>query len=151
MMNDKPITKEMLEIYVVTLEKQVQQMSLVVKTLEELNEKIEKVDGKFYNLHSDLGDIIRNQIKDLTDKIERALTTLYLVKEQVNETVQADKDLNTKAYELAEEVKNKIDDVSGSVSELQTSIKIDRAVNIIGWASFLLSMLTIILKLFGKL
>ena len=45
----KPVTNEVIKAYVDILEKQVSQTALMIKTLAELNEKLEKIEGHFNN------------------------------------------------------------------------------------------------------
>lgn len=142
----------MMEIYVRVLEKQVQQMTLVVTTLEELNDKLEKVEGHFHNgFQSEITNHITAQINVVTDKMEKALTTIYMIKEYVARGEEADKGLNKQAYDLTTEIKDKISGLKGDMAELKSSIKVDRVTNIIGWSTFILAMLGMLLKLFGKM
>ena len=148
----KPVTADVMRAYISVLEKQVQQMTLVVTTLEELNEKLEKVEGHFHNgFKSDITDHITEQINVVMEKIEKALTTIYIVKDYVARAEETNKDLNSKAYELTNDVKEKIGGLKGDIAELKSAIKIDRATNLIGLGTFIIGILTIILKMFGKL
>ena len=148
----KPITADVMRAYISVLEKQVQQMTLVVTTLEELNEKLEKVEGHFHNgFKSEITDHITEQIRVVTEKMEKALTTVYIIKDYVAKMEEADKEQATRAYELTNELKDKISGLKGDISELKSSIKADRITNIAGLGTFVLGILTIILKLFGKL
>lgn len=150
--NNKPITKEMMEAYVSVLEKQVSQMSLVVTTLEELNDKLEKVEGHFNNgFKSEIKDHVTEQIKEVRDKTEEAIKSLIVIQKNVEKSTTSDKELNDKAYELTSAIKDKIGGLSAGIAELKSAIKIDRATNIIGLSTFIIGILTIILKLFGKL
>ena len=151
--NDKkPITADVMRAYISVLEKQVQQMTLVVTTLEELNEKLEKVEGHFHNgFKSEITEHVTEQIDTVMEKMEKALTTIYIIKEYVSRAEESDKLINDKAYELTNEVKEKISGLKGDVAELKSAIKIDRATNLIGLGTFIIGILTIILKMFGKL
>ena len=138
--------------YISVLEKQVQQMTLVVTTLEELNEKLEKVEGHFHNgFKSEITEHVTERIDAVMEKMEKALTTIYIIKEYVSRAEESDKLINDKAYELTNEVKEKIGSLKGDVAELKSAIKIDRATNLIGLGTFIIGILTIILKMFGKL
>jgi len=149
---DKPITKETMEIYIRVLEKQVQQMTLVVTTLEELNDKLEKIEEHFHNgFRSEITEHITGQITVVTEKIEKALTTIYIIKDYVARAEETNKELNNKAYNLSDEIKEKINGLKGDVVELKSAIKLDRATNLIGLGTFIIGILTIILKMFGKL
>lgn len=151
--NDKkPITADVMKAYISVLEKQVQQMTLVVTTLEELNEKLEKVEGHFHNgFKSEITEHVTERIDAVMEKMEKALTTIYIIKEYVSQAEESDKLINNKAYELTNEVKEKISGLSSDIGELKTAIKIDRATNLIGLGSVILGFVTIILKMFGKL
>lgn len=150
--DNKPITREMMTAYVTVLEKSVSQMALVVNTLEELNEKVNETNSHLTNgMKSEIIDEINKSIDSLSIKIEKALTTIYIIKEFVERQNDAAKELSHQAYELNKEIKEKIGNIDGDINELKTSMKVERAINIVGWSSFLLSMLAIILKLFGKL
>lgn len=152
-MDDKrPITADVMKAYISVLEKQVQQMTLVVTTLEELNDKLEKVEGHFHNgFKSEITNHITNQIDAVTEKIEKALTTIYIVKEYVTRAEESDKEMNNKAFTLTAEVKEKISGLKADIAELKSAIKVDRVTNIIGWSTFILTMMGMLLKLFGKL
>lgn len=148
----KPVTTDVMKAYISILEKQVQQMTLVVTTLEELNDKLEKVENHFHNgFKSDITNHVSEQVFIITEKIEKALTTVYIIKEHVENATDTDKQLNDKAYDLTNEVKEKISGLKGDISELKTAIKIDRATNLIGLGTFVLGIVTIILKMFGKI
>ena len=141
-----------MKAYISVLEKQVQQMTLVVTTLEELNEKLEKVEGHFHNgFKSEITEHVTERIDAVMEKMEKALTTIYIIKEYVSQAEESDKLINNKAYELTNEVKEKISGLSSDIGELKTAIKIDRATNLIGLGSVILGFVTIILKMFGKL
>ncbi len=148
----KPVTTEMMKAYITILERQVSQMTLVVNTLEELNDKLEKVEGHFHNgFKTDITEHITEQVDNVMEKIEKALTTIYIIKEHVQNSTEADKEIMSKAYMLTNEVKDKISSVKGDLAELKSAIKVDRVTNIIGWSTFIVTMITIVLKLFGKL
>lgn len=151
--NDKkPVTVDVMRAYVSVLEKQVQQMTLVVTTLEELNDKLEKVEGHFHNgFKSDITSHITDELFSVKEKLEKSLIALYIVKDNVEKSTSLDKSLNDKAHLLSNDIKDKIADLKGDVSELKTSIKIDRATNLIGLGTFVLGLVTIILKMFGKI
>jgi len=148
----RPVTTDVMRAYISVLEKQVQQMTLVVTTLEELNDKLEKVEGHFHNgFKSDITNHITDELFTVKEKLEKALTTLYIVKDNVEKSTASDKALNDKAYELTNDIKEKIGVLKGDIAELKTSIKIDRATNLIGLGTFVLGLVTIILKMFGKI
>jgi len=148
----KPITADVMKAYISVLEKQVQQMTLVVTTLEELNDKLEKVEGHFHNgFKSEITSHVTDQIDNVMEKIEKALTTIYMIKEFVARAEESDKEMNNKAFMLTNEVKDKISGIKGDVAELKSAIKVDRVTNIIGWSTFILTMVGMLLKLFGKL
>lgn len=148
----KPVTTDVMRAYISVLEKQVQQMTLVVTTLEELNDKLEKVEGHFHNgFKSDITGHVTEQISNVAEKIEKALTTIYIIKDYVAKSENADKEMTTRAYELTTELKEKIGGLKGDISELKSAIKLDRATNLIGLGTFIIGILTIILKMFGKL
>lgn len=148
----KPVTTEMMKAYITILERQVSQMTLVVNTLEELNDKLEKVEGHFHNgFKSEITDHITDQVDSVMEKMEKTLTTLYIIKEHVQKGAEADKELASRAFILTNEVKDKISTVRADVAELKSAIKVDRVTNIIGWSTFIITMITIVLKLFGKL
>lgn len=141
-----------MKAYISVLEKQVQQMTLVVTTLEELNDKLEKVEGHFHNgFKSELMEHTTKQITAVSDKIEKSLTTIFIIKDYVERAEEADKEQNTRSYALTNEIKDKISGLKGDVAELKSAIKVDRVTNIIGWSTFILSMMGMLLKLFGKL
>lgn len=152
-MDDKrPVTADVMRAYISVLEKQVQQMTLVVTTLEELNDKLEKVEGHFHNgFRSEITGHITDQIANVMEKMEKALTTIYIIKDYVERAEESDKDMSSKAYELTNDVKEKISGIKGDMAELKSAIKVDRVTNIIGWSTFIVTMITIVLKLFGKL
>lgn len=148
----KPITADIMRAYISVLEKQVSQMTLVVTTLEELNEKLEKVEGHFHNgFKSEITEHITDQIDGVMEKIEKALTTIYMIKEFVARAEESDKELVSRSFALTNEIKDKISGIKGDVAELKSAIKVDRVTNIIGWSTFILTMVGMLLKLFGKL
>lgn len=148
----KPVTADVMRAYISVLEKQVQQMTLVVTTLEELNDKLEKVEGHFHNgFKSEITNHVTDQIDGVMEKLEKALTTAYIIKEYAARGEEADKELVDRAFALTNEVKDKISGIKGDVAELKSAIKVDRVTNIIGWSTFILTMLGMLLKLFGKL
>jgi uncharacterized protein Yka (UPF0111/DUF47 family) len=151
-MSDKLITREVLEAYISILSKQVEQTSLMIKTLEELNDKLTNIEGHFSNgFRQDIIDHTTNQIAEVIDRLEKSLTTLYLVEDHTKLITDIEKNLNATAYKMTTEVKDKIGELKGLIGELNASMKVEKAVSIIGWSSFILSMLTIVLKLFGKI
>lgn len=142
----------MMEIYIKVLEKQVQQMTLVVTTLEELNDKLEKVEGHFHNgFKTEITNHITVQIGSVMEKMEKALTTIYMIKEYTGRDEETSKEAATRAYDLTNEIKEKIGGLKGDMAELKSSMKIDRATNLIGLGTFVLGIVTIILKMFGKI
>lgn len=148
----KPVTAEVMRAYISILEKQVQQMTLVVSTLEELNEKLEKVEGHFHNgFKSEITNHITDEIGEVREKIEKALTTVYMIKDYTERIEDANKELADQAYELTNEIKDKISALKGDIAELKSAIKVDRVTNIIGWSTFIISFMTVVLKLFGKI
>lgn len=148
----KPVTAEVMRAYISILEKQVQQMTLVVTTLEELNDKLEKVEGHFHNgFKSEITSHITDEIGEVREKIEKALTTVYMIKDYAERIEDADKELAEQAYELTNEIKDKISALKGDIAELKSAIKVDRVTNIIGWSTFIISFMTVVLKLFGKI
>lgn len=151
-MSDTPVTNEMIELYVRVLEKQVSQMTLVVNTLEELNDKLENIEAHLSNgMKSDINEHTTKHMSTVLDKIEKALTTLYIVKDHVEEATEFDRAINDKVFVLTNEIKDKINAVNANVAEFRSAIKIDRAINVVGWSTFILSMLTVILRAFGKI
>lgn len=150
--NKKPVTHEMMQLYIQVLEKQVQQMTLVVTTLQELNDKLEKVEGHFHNgFKSEIKDHITSQISDMIEKISEISTTIALIQQNVEQATISDKELGENAFSLNNEIKEKIGSLRSDVAELKTSIKIDRATNLIGLGTFVLGLVTIILKMFGRI
>lgn len=146
------VTTDVMRAYISVLEKQVQQMTLVVTTLEELNNKLEKVEGHFHNgFKSEITSHISEQNAVIMDKIEKALTTVYLIKDYATRGEGADKEMGTRAHNLSDEIKEKISGLKSDVSDLKSAIKIDRATNLIGLGTFVVGILTIILKVFGKI
>lgn len=146
------VTTDVMRAYISVLEKQVQQMTLVVTTLEELNDKLEKVEGHFHNgFKSEITNHISEQNAIVMDKMEKALTTIYIIKDYVARGEGADKELGEKAYNLTNEIKEKIGGLKSDVVDLKSAIKIDRATNLIGLGTFVVGILTIILKMFGKI
>src|SRR6266516_7611337 len=120
-MANAPITKETMEIYITVLEKQVSQMTLVVSTLEELNDKLEKVEGHFHNgFRSDITEHVTEQVSNVMEKTEKGLTTTYLIESSI-----------TRVEELDNEIKDKIGGLKGDIAELKSAIKIDNATNLI--------------------
>lgn len=149
---DKPITKETMEIYIRVLEKQVQQMTLVVTTLGELNDQLEKVESHFHNgFKAEIAEHITDGTNVIMEKIEKALTTIYMIKEFVARAEDSDKEMNNRAYALTNDIKDKISGLKGDVAELKSAIKVDRVTNIIGWSTFILAMVGMLLRLFGKM
>jgi len=148
----KPITAEVMRAYISVLEKQVQQMTLVVTTLEELNDKLEKVEGHFHNgFKSDITNHVSEQIANVMEKMEKALTTIYIIKEYAAKAEEADKELGKQGYDLTSELKEKVSGLKADMAELKSSIKIDRVTNIIGWSTFIVTIVGMLLRLFGKL
>jgi len=138
--------------YISVLEKQVQQMTLVVTTLEELNDKLEKVEGHFHNgFKSEITNHITDQIADVKEKMEKTLTSVYMIKEYAARAEDSDKEMSSRAYELTNDVKEKISSLKGDMADLKSSIKVDRITNIIGWSTFIVTMVGMLLRLFGKL
>ena len=150
--DDKPVTADVMRAYINVLEKQVSQMTLVVSTLEELNDKLEKIEGHFTNgFRSDIMEHTTKQITAVLDKIEKSLTTLYIVKDHVEDAADFDRSINDKVFALTNEIKDKINGLNANVNEFRSAIKIDRAINIVGWSAFIISIITVLLKAFGKL
>lgn len=148
----KPVTTDVMRAYISVLEKQVQQMTLVVTTLEELNDKLEKVEGHFHNgFKSEITSHISEQIAAVMEKMEKALTTIYILKDYSTRGEGADKELGDKVYTVNNEIKEKIGGLKADISELRSAIKLDRATNLIGLGTFIIGILTIILKMFGKI
>lgn len=148
----KPVTVEVMRAYIDVLEKQVSQMSLVVKTLEELNYKLEKVEGHFHNgFRTDIKDHVAEQISSVSSKIDTISTTLYVAKENLGRAAGAEEKINKQAAELANDIKDKIGALKSDMGELKSAIKVDRITNIVGWSVFISSILTMILRLWGKI
>lgn len=148
----KPITAEMMKAYITILEKQVSQMTLVVNTLEELNDKLEAVENHFHNgFKSDIVEHITNQIENIEERMNGSIVDIAIIKQNVEKSTNLDRVINKTASEITDTINDKIGELKGNMMELQSSIKVDKAISIIGWSGFLLSMVTIILKLFGKL
>lgn len=130
----EPLTNEMMALYIQVLEKQVSQMVTVVNTLEELHDQMKAIEHHFNNgFKSEIMEHTTEQSMLLLDKAEKSLTTTYINKELLEKAV--------------------IDfrDAKGLMTEIRNNIKIDRGINIIGWSAFIISMLTVLLKAFGKL
>ena len=148
----KPVTIEVMKAYIEILEKQVSQMQLVVSTLGELNEKLEKANDY---LHGGLKENIAEQIQEHTTnimgKLEKALTTIYIIEGYVKSAAKDDKESVDRTYKLTTEIKDKIGSLKGDVADLKNAMKVERVTNIIGLSSFLVTMITLILKLFNKL
>lgn len=148
----KPVTIEVMKAYIEILEKQVSQMQLVVSTLGELNEKLEKANE---HLHHGLKESIAEQIQEhtsnITEKMEKALTTLYIIEGYVKSAAEDDKESIDRTYKLTTEVKDKIGALRGELIDLKSGMKIDRVTTIAGWSTFVISIITIILRLFGKI
>jgi len=125
----RPITKEIMKAYIEILERQVAQTALIATMLEEIKDKLAISNEKM------------EEVNMISKMNQRALETSALI----------EKDINDNAYVLNTDVKNSIGGLKNDISDLRSSIKVDRAVNIIGWSGFLLGILTIILKLYGKL
>lgn len=140
--NHQPVTKEMMEIYVKVLEKQVSQMSLVATTLTELNTKLEKVEGHFTNgFKSDILEHITKTEDKIGSQIERvtsAAATLSIVNERNATTLAALNEKNAVA------VMNKLE---MSMAKIESMLKLSVISNVIGWGSLIV---TILLKIFGK-
>lgn len=137
----KPVTIEMMKAYMEILEKDVQQMSLVVKTLEELNDNYKEVNAHFNNgFKSHITDHFDQQMKTVVDKQEKMITTLFIMKEYVERSEQYDK-----------EMINKMGSLKSDIAELKSAIKVERVVNIVGWSVFIMSILTLILRVWGKI
>jgi methyl-accepting chemotaxis protein len=149
---DKPITKEAMEIYVNILEKQVSQMTLFVHTLEEMHEEIREINKRLSNgLKGEIIDHVTEQASNINDKLEKSLTTTYMIKDSVDRSTEVDKGINDRAHSERGEVMDKMSVLKEDINELRSSIKIDRATNLIGLGTFVIGILTIILKVFGKL
>jgi hypothetical protein len=151
-MAETPVSKEMLELYVAVLEKQVSQATLIVKTLEELNDKIKEINAHFTNgFRSELMEHTTKEITELAHKLEKTLTIASIVEDNVKKGVDTEKNLSHQAYELATEMKDKISALKGDVAELKASMKVERAISITGWSTFILALITLILRAAGKL
>jgi hypothetical protein len=144
MSNDAPITKEMMELYVEVLQKQVQQTTLIVKTLEELNDKLNDINKHFTNgFKSDITDHISSHVSNVVAQMEKTMLR-YEDMEEVQH-----KEMNDKVYELRDEMKDSFVLIKDHVTELKSAIKVDNVTNLIGLGTFVLGILTIILKVFG--
>jgi hypothetical protein len=127
-------------------------MALFVHTLEEMHDELNKINGHFSSgFKNDLMEHMTDQSSNITEKLDRALTTTYLIKDAVDKSTEFDSLLTDKAYDLTNEIKDKISGLKGDIDELKTSIKIDRATNLIGLGTFIIGILTIILKVYDKI
>lgn len=140
---DKPITMEMMDLYVKILEKQVAQMSTVVITIEDVNNKLNALNSHFSNGFKD--DIVDNieEMKDIiVAQIERVSTVaaaLAVANDKSSIALAALADKNTVIT---------LNQLDKSMSNVQSSLKVYAVTNAVGWSALIA---TIVLKLLGRM
>jgi membrane-associated HD superfamily phosphohydrolase len=151
-MTSQPVTQEMIQIYVSALEKQVAQATLIVKTLEELNDKMKEVNAHLTNgLKSEITNHVTQEIDKLYEKIESSSNMVAIIREHISEVLDVEKAKAEISRDQIEQIKDLIVSTKMEIVNLKSSMKIDRAISIGGLASFVLTMLTMILRMWGKL
>ena len=140
--NDNVITKDSMVIYISVIKEQVQQMSVVVLQLEQLNEKTDKIEEHFNNGFK--ADIMNNQnagIEKISAQIEKvgaAAAVLAAANEKNAIALAALNDKNTAST---------ISNLDINMANMKWTLRLNVATNVIGWASLIV---TLVFKLFGK-
>jgi hypothetical protein len=142
MADENVITKEIMTVYIAVLEKHVQQMSTVVSYLEQMDEKLVKVEEHFHNgFRSELIEHSNALAKDLGLKIDELNKVLSSHKETVKEQMTA---LSTHSEKQITSLTNNYDI---KTEKLLGQLKVDRAINIVGWGALII---TLIVKIFVR-
>ncbi len=149
----KPITRDMMEIYISVLEKQISQMTLIVATIEELNEKLGKIEDHFNNgFKGEIIERVDHSAEKITEQIERVTTvaaTLAVTNEKSAMALSALNEKNSVALAALNDknTATTIGTLDANMRDVKSAIKISTITNIIGWTGLIL---TVLLKVFGK-
>ena len=142
--NDKILTEDVVNAYVSVLEKQVTQLTTILSMLENVGDKLERLEGKVEK--DDLYEKACEKInKDFNEaKIAIINTNRELYKEAVTLQEAGTKNILMTHGNIMD---NKINIMDNKLIEIKSSLKIDRAINVVGWIGLIV---TIIIKLFIK-
>ncbi len=153
MAEDKPFTRDMMEIYVNVLEKQVSQMTIVVSTLHELNDKLNEIAAHFNNgFKTEIIERVDRSAEKLAEQIERVTTvaaTLAVTNEKSAMALSALNEKNSIALAALNDknTATTIGTLDANMRDVKSAIKVATITNAIGWMGL---VATIVFKLFGK-